>query len=134
MESLAPGMIEAVYWPAPTLALRSSAPWVTSTGSFSLDIMSLASSGRPPRPARTLGRKIIRDHATGIGPADQHRAFEPGGVDHRLHLVTPGLGIPVMRGIQRLVGIAVPAQIVGHDAKLLGEVAVDLAHPRQMTL
>ena len=82
----------------------------------------------------TVGRKIIRDHAAGIGPADQHRAFEPGGVDHRLHLVTPGLGIPVMRGIQRLVGIAVPAQIVGHDAKLLGEVAVDLAHPRQMTL
>ena len=39
----------------------------------------------------TMGREIIRDHAAGIGPADQHRAFEPGGVDHGLHLVTPGL-------------------------------------------
>src|SRR5205823_282115 len=37
-------------------------------------------------------------------------------------------------GIERLVGIAVAAQIIGHDAKFPGESAVDLAHPRQEAL
>ncbi len=81
-----------------------------------------------------MGRDIVGNDAASVGPADQNRALQPGGVDHRLHLVAPGLGIPVARRIKRLVGIAVTAQIVGHDAKLFGKVAVDLAHPRQMAL
>src|SRR5260221_90309 len=62
------------------------------------------------------------------------RPSASGVANHRLQLVARGLGIPVPRRIQRLVGIAVAAQIVGHDAKLFGEVAVDLAHPRQIAL
>jgi len=57
-------------------------------------------------------------------------AGAPGGVDHGPHLVAPRLGIPVARGIQRLIGITMPAQVVGDDVKFLGEVALDLAHPR----
>src|ERR1700716_979892 len=52
-------MTEAVYLAAPTLELRSSAPWVTRTGSFNLDMISVASSGRPLSPARTLGGTIM---------------------------------------------------------------------------
>jgi hypothetical protein len=51
-----------------------------------------------------------------------------------LHLVAPGLGIPVPRGIERLVGITVAAQIVSHNPKFFGKVAIDLAHPRQIAL
>src|SRR2546426_12817844 len=51
-----------------------------------------------------------------------------------LDLVAPGLAIPVARGIERLVGITVAAQIIGHDAKFSSEVAVDLTHPRQVAL
>src|SRR6516164_5230684 len=44
-------MMAAVYWPAPNLELRSSAPCVTNTGNFSFDIISVASRGRPESPA-----------------------------------------------------------------------------------
>ena len=84
--------------------------------------------------ARAMGGDIVGNHAAGVGPADQHRAFQARGVHHRLDFVAPGLGIPVAGGIERLVGIAVAAQIVGHDAKFPGEIAVDLAHPRQVAL
>jgi hypothetical protein len=52
-------MTEAVYFAAASLELRSSAPCVTSTGSLSFDIISVASSGRPLSPARTLGGTIM---------------------------------------------------------------------------
>src|SRR3954467_8387301 len=81
-----------------------------------------------------MGGDVVGNHPAGVGPADQPRAFEARRVHHGLHLVAPCLGIPVARGIERLVGIAVAAQIVGHDAKFPGESAVDLAHPRQVAL
>src|SRR4030088_3414678 len=52
-------MTEAVYLAAPTLELRSSAPWVTRTGRFNLDMISVASSGGPASAARTLGGTIM---------------------------------------------------------------------------
>src|ERR1700682_5258766 len=52
-------MTEAVYFAAPSLELQSSAPCVARTRSFSFDMISVASSGRPLSPARTLGGTIM---------------------------------------------------------------------------
>jgi hypothetical protein len=52
---LAPGITEAANFAVSTLAFLSSAPWLTSTGMVSFAITAVASSGRPPRPALTLG-------------------------------------------------------------------------------
>src|SRR5262249_59361596 len=72
--------------------------------------------------------------APAIGPAGQHRALDAGRVHHRLQLVGPGFRILVALGLERLVGIAVAAQVVGHHVEVLGEVAGDLLDPRQVAL
>src|ERR1700730_9561401 len=64
IESLAPGITDAVNFAVSTLAFLSSAPWLTSTGMVSLDITAVASSGRPPSPARTFGDTMLTGRIT----------------------------------------------------------------------
>src|SRR5215472_15459447 len=39
--------------------------------------------------AGAVGCRIIRYYSPGIGPADQHRPCQTGGIDHGLNFVTP---------------------------------------------
>ena len=83
----------------------------------------------------TVGREVVGHDAAGIGPADQHRALQARGIHHGLDLVAPVFRGLVALGLERLVGIAVAAQVVGHHVEFLGEIAAgDLLDPRQMTL
>jgi hypothetical protein len=73
--------------------------------------------------------EIIGDEVPAIGPADKHWPLELGNVDHCLNLIRPGLGFLVLLRLERLVGIAVAAQVVGYHAEFLGEIALDLPLP-----
>ena len=79
-------------------------------------------------------RQIVGHDAPAVGPAGEDRAFDAGRIHHRLEFVGPGFGILVALGLERLVGIAVAAQVVSHHVEVLGELAGDLLDPRQMAL
>src|SRR5262249_48575490 len=58
-----------------------------------------------------------------------------GCAHHRVHLIAPVFRGLVTLRFQRLVGIALAAEVVGHHVEFLGEIAAgDLLDPRQMAL
>src|SRR5262245_28869927 len=84
--------------------------------------------------AGPMDLEVVGDDATAVGPTDQHRALQSRGVDNSLHLVRPKLGLSIALRLERLVGPAMPAQVVGDHAKLLGEIALDLPGPGKVAL
>src|SRR5262249_37872708 len=79
-----------------------------------------------------MGRQIIGHDAAAVRPADWYRTLEPGCVHHGLHLIAPGSRSLGTLGFERLGGIVVAAEVVGHHVEFLGEIAAGdlLIHDR----
>jgi DNA-binding CsgD family transcriptional regulator len=81
-----------------------------------------------------VGAHVVADDEGAIRPADQDRPVEPQLVGDGRQVVGPEPAVGVVLGLERRLGHAVAAQIVGHQPELAGERALVLLHPAEMVL
>jgi hypothetical protein len=77
---------------------------------------------------------VVADHEGAVRPADEHRPVETQLVDDRRHVVGPELAVRVVLGLERRLGHAVAAEVIGHEPELVGECALVLLRPAEMVL
>ena len=77
---------------------------------------------------------VVADDEGTVGPADEHRPVEPQLVDDRRHVVGPEPAVGVVLGLERRLGHAVAAEVVGHQPELVGQRALVLLRPAEMVL
>ena len=85
-------------------------------------------------PILAVRAHVVADDEGAVGPADEHRPIEPQLVDDRRHVVGPELVRGVLLGLERRLGHAMAAQVVGDEPELLGERALVLLGPAQVVL
>ena len=77
---------------------------------------------------------VVADDEGAVRPADEHRPVEPQLVDDRRHVVGPELAVGVVLGLERRLGHAVTAEVVGDEPELVGERALVLLGPAEVVL
>ncbi len=85
-------------------------------------------------PILAVRAHVVADDEGAVRPADEHRPVEPQLVDDRRHVVGPELAVGVVLGLERRLGHAVAAEVVGHEPELVGERALVLLGPAEMVL
>ena len=69
-----------------------------------------------------------------VRPADEHRPVEAQLVDDRRQVVGPEPAVGVVLRLERRLGHAVAAEVVGDEPELVGERALVLLHPAEVVL
>ena len=64
-------------------------------------------------PVLAVGAHVVADDERAVRPADEHRPVEVQLLDDRRHVVGPEPAVGVVLGLERRLGHAVTAQIVG---------------------
>ena len=85
-------------------------------------------------PLLAVRADVVADDECAVGPADQHRPVEAQLVDDRRHVVGPEPAVGVVLGLERRLGHAVAAQVVGDEPELVRERALVLLVPAEMVL
>jgi hypothetical protein len=78
--------------------------------------------------------QVVADDEAAVGPAHEHGPVEAQLLDDGGHVVGPERAVGVVLGLQRRLGHAVAAQVVGHQPELLGQSAVVLLGPAEVAL
>ena len=81
-----------------------------------------------------VGAHVVADDEGAVRPADEHRPVEAQLVDDRREVVGPERVVRVVLGLERRLGHAVAAQVVGDKPELVGQRALVLLGPAQMVL
>ena len=76
--------------------------------------------------------QIVADQHAAVRPAGDDRPLESQLADHGLDVVRPQLGVAVR--VVGLLGQPVPADVHRDQPEVVGEVGVELLHPRQPAL
>lgn len=85
-------------------------------------------------PSLAVCADVVADDETPVGPADQYGPVEVQLGDDGRYVVAPETVLGVVLRLQRRLGHAVTAQVVGDESKLVGECAVVLLGPAEVVL
>ena len=77
---------------------------------------------------------VVADHERAVGPPHEHRPLEGQLIDDGSHVIGPELAVRVVLRLERRLGHPVAAQIVGHEPKLVGQLALVLLGPAEVVL